>query len=187
MRTNTASPLPTTLLDEVRAGSALAGSAQAVMELAQVPHPLRDLLGQEGGMTAALERHWGEPMLLRVLRSLRIATRLRREVVLLGARRGLPAELGLIEIRLDALPSAVAAAVTDGVRPFGTLLAEAGLHFRSRPTRYIQVTADTVLAATLAVPRGTVLFGRETRLTAESGRLLAEAVEVLSGPCPADA
>ena len=133
-------------------------------------------------MTAALERHWGEPMGLRVRRVERAGQHLRREVVLIGQVRGIPAEIGFIDIRLDALAPHLADRVLAGKRPFGALLAEAGVWFRSRPVRFFQALAGDGLAEALSVPPCTVLHGRETVLSDREGRHLARAVEILAPP-----
>lgn len=149
-----------------------------------LPEPTRGLLVQDRGMTAALEAHWGEPMRLSVLDSQESAGRLRRAVVLSGAVGGIPAELGLIEIELDRLPEAVREAVRAGLRPFGTVLAEAGLPFRSRPEAFLAVTANRVLADILDVAAGEKLYGRSTLLRLADGTVIARAVEILGGHEP---
>lgn len=183
MQTRSAPSQEITPLVHFRAAAGLPELVTTTVDLADVPAPLRGLLGQEDGMTAALERHWGEPMGLRVLACLRNGGHLLREVVLVGERRGLPTEVGFIDIRLDALPAALVPAVVDGRRPFGALLAQAGVRFRSRPQRFFTLAADAGLAERLSVPVGSPLYGRETRLTDDGGRLLAEVVEIVrAGP-----
>ncbi len=182
MQTDTAPFSSTGLLTAFRVLAGLPPLEMGTVALAEVPDGLRGVLGQDGGMTAALERFWGEPMGLAVRRTDLRDGRLRREVVLAGIRRGLPSEAGFIDIRLDALPPSVAEQVIAGRQPFGAVLAAAGIRFRSRPFRFFQVAADRDLAEALQVPPGSILYGRETRLTDSGGRVLAEAVEILSGP-----
>ena len=148
-----------------------------------LPSEAAALLRHEDGMTATLEQHWGEPMALTVLRADRVGATLRRAVMLSGRDSGRPTELGLIEIMLANLPPTITDKVVEGLIPFGSLLARAGISFRSRPHRFFSLTADGLLSRTLEVRPGTDLYGRETRLTDSTGRLLAEAVEIVS-PLP---
>lgn len=179
MQTDTTLPFSSGLLTDFRADSSPAPQDRSVA-LSDVPAALRVLLGQQDGMTAALERHWGEPMVLHVRRTTEVGQRLCREVVLAGASRGRPAEIGYIDIRLAALPPALAEEVRAAGRPFGALLASVGIIFRSSPQRFFQIAAGDDLADALQVPPQTLLYGRETRLTDAAGHLLAEAVEILA-------
>lgn len=180
MQTDTSPTLTPGLLAAFRGAEGKPPLVLQALDLAEVPREPRDLLGQQDGMTAALERRWGETMTLRVRRTELHGSRLRRVVVLAGARRGQPAEIGFIEIRLDALPAGLAEDVRAARLPFGALLAAAGIAFRSRPHRFFSVAACDDLAGALQVPLRTLLYGRETRLTDAAGHLLAEAVEILA-------
>jgi len=141
------------------------------------------LLVHERGMTATLAGAFGEPMGLSVLR--RAGTGpgpVWRLIRLYGMNSGRIAELGMIEIDLQALPLPAARAVLAAEQPFGTVLAAAGIRFRSSPDHFLGLAADPFLAEGLAVPEGTPLYGRSTRLTDEAGTLLARAVEILADP-----
>lgn len=150
-----------------------------------LPDTARRLLTHDHGMTATLEGFWGERMRLTVLHTSEEATRLRRHVLLTGAESGMPAELGLIEIHLDALPPAALFAVRQRRIPFGAILSACGVSFRSQPTGFLGISADESVARLLRVAPGDCVFGRATTLYDGEGRTLATAVELLSGHSPA--
>lgn len=150
-----------------------------------LPEVPRRLLVHDHGMTATLEAFWGEQMRLAVLHTEEVSNLLRRHVLLSGATSGQPAELGLIEIRLAALPAGALFAVRQRRLPFGAILSACGVGFRSRPAGFLRLTADDSLAALVRQRAGTALYGRATTLYAENdGRVLANAVELLSGHTP---
>ena len=151
---------------------------------AALPADARALLDHEGGMTSALEGHWGRAMTLQVLGTRPADGRVSRAVTLSAAGAGVPAELGLITIRLEALPPALRPAVLAGTVPFGRVLADGGIGFSSRPCAFFRLRADTALADILRVAEGATLFGRATVLRDGAGRVLAEAMEILSGHAP---
>lgn len=160
-----------------------------LLSVEALPESARPLLDHEGGMTAALERAWGGPLSLQVLRSRLLGDRLTRAVILWAGgtgsslsgaeRESQAAELGLISIHLDALPPPVRQDVQFGDIPFGRLLADAGIEFRSRPSAFFETVADATLSGLLQVSAGQVLFGRTTRLSDAAGRVLADAIEIL--------
>ncbi len=158
--------------------------ALTAVPAASLPSEARALLDHQGGMTATLEGRWGRPMGLTVLGSRETAGGISRAVLLTADGAAVPAELGLITIRLEALPSTLRAVVRAGDVPFGRVLAEGGIAFSSRPSAFLRLRADTALADILAVTPGTVLHGRATVLRDAAGQVLAEAIEILSGHAP---
>lgn len=151
-----------------------------------LPDVPRRLLVHDHGMTATLEAFWGEQMRLSVLHTEEVGTLLRRHVLLSGADSGMPAELGLIEIRLDALPPGALFAVRQRRIPFGAILSACGVSFKSRPAGFLRLVANEELARLLRITPGSAIHGRATTLYAQAdGRVLANAVELLSGHQPA--
>jgi hypothetical protein len=150
-----------------------------------LPETARRLLAHDHGMTATLEAFWGERMRLTVLHTAEGAARLRRHVLLNGADSGTPAELGLIEMHLDALPAAALFAVRQRRIPFGAILSACGVSFRSRPDGFLALTTDDSIAKLLKVAAGQVIHGRATTLYDLEGKTLATAVELLSSHRPA--
>jgi hypothetical protein len=150
-----------------------------------LPEMARRLLAHDHGMTATLEAFWGERMRLTVLHTAEEATRLRRYVLLSGANSGTPAELGLIEMHLDALPPGALFAVRQRRIPFGAILSACGVSFRSQPDGFLTLAADDSIARLLRVAPGEAIYGRATTLYDLDGNTLATAVELLSGHRPA--
>lgn len=150
-----------------------------------LPETARQLLAHDHGMTATLEAFWGERMRLTVLHTAEEATRLRRHVLLSGADNGIPAELGLIEMHLDALPPAALFAVRQRRIPFGAILSACGVPFRSQPAGFLTLVADKGIARLLGRQPGDGVHGRATTLYNKEGQMLATAVELLSGHHPA--
>ncbi|WP_133065529.1 hypothetical protein [Niveispirillum lacus] len=151
-----------------------------------LPDVPRRLLVHDHGMTATLEAFWGEQMRLSVLHTEEKGNLLRRHVLLSGAASGTPAELGLIEIHLDALPPGALFAVRQRRIPFGAILSACGVSFKSRPAGFLRLVANDDLARLLRVTPGSAIHGRATTLYAQTdARVLANAVELLSGHQPA--
>ncbi|MBP7335437.1 hypothetical protein [Niveispirillum sp.] len=150
-----------------------------------LPDVPRRLLVHDHGMTATLEAFWGEQMRLSVLHTEEVGTLLRRHVLLTGVDSGMPAELGLIEIRLDALPPGALFAVRQRRIPFGAILSACGVSFKSRPAGFLRLVASEELSRLLRVTPGAAIYGRATTLYAQAdGKVLANAVELLSGHQP---
>jgi len=180
-QTTLSAPLP---LARCRADRGLPVPEVEPVPAFRLPADARALLDHQGGMTAALEAYWGEPMGLRLIHAAHAPKLIRRQVLLSGTLRQRPAELGLIEIHLHALPAQVRDGVLAADMPFGTLLTRAGLSFRSTPSAFLRLAADADLADWLDVTPGHILYGRHTHLTDRHGGTLAEAVEILSGHAP---
>lgn len=155
------------------------------LEASLLPPTARQLLVHDHGMTATLEAYWGEQMRLSVLHAEEVGTHLRRHVLLSGAQSGMPAELGLIEIDLDALPPGALFAVRQRRIPFGAILSACGVAFTSRPAGFLVLEAGAEVASLLRVAAGDMVYGRATTLYDADNRPLATAVELLSGHRPA--
>ncbi|HYC03116.1 MAG TPA: hypothetical protein VED40_07485 [Azospirillaceae bacterium] len=180
-------PPPPSALDRVQAWLTASGfvvPALTDLDESMLPEPVRRLLAHTGGMTAALEAHWAEPMGLEVLSTQQAGDRVSRAVLLRGGYSGVAAEIGLIAIELAPLPEPLRGQVAQGTVPFGALLARSGIAFRSEPDLYMMLQADLPLALLLDVPQGTRLHARHTVLTATDGTRLAEAVEILTSRVP---
>ncbi|WP_044560219.1 hypothetical protein [Azospirillum sp. B4] len=158
-----------------------------------LPAPVRPRLDHVDGMTAALARHAGGPVSVNVQARSRDGRtgdgppgvdRLRRRVILAAQADGRPLALGLLSVDLLALPPAVAAEALAEKTPFGTLLANAGLPFLSRPRLFFTLTADTALARLLDGVAGETLYGRLAHLALTlpgTERPVARVVEIVRG------
>ncbi|MFC7332086.1 hypothetical protein [Rhodocista pekingensis] len=149
---------------------------------ADLPEAARPLLDHERGMTATLEAAWDETMALEVLDAHEVGECLARTVLLYGADSGRPVELGRIVIHLPSLPECIHEPVRGGILPFGTLLAQAGVAFRSRPDGFFRIPATAPDLAALPALAGCTgeLFGRTARVSRLDGTLLAEVTEILT-------
>ena len=147
----------------------------------KLPEAYRRLLVHESGMTATLERRWGEPMVIELLADDIVVDlgALFRFVVLRTRDTGLAVELATIRIPIEAFPGQLRRSFAEGLRPFGALLEEAGIKFRGQPIGYFQLAADALAAAKANVPTGVPLYGRINHLIGENGSLLCETAEIL--------
>ena len=88
-------------------------------------------------------------------------------------------ELAAIRIALEAFPALLRPEFIEGVRPFGGILAHAGITFRARPSGFFRLQADEFIARKASIAFGATLYGRLNELRGESDVLLCETVEML--------
>lgn len=153
----------------------------AFVTASQLPPDYRCLLDHRGGMTATLERRWGDSLVVELLAD-DIATQERalfRFVVLRTQKSGVAVELATIRIPLDRFPALLRTRFIEGRRPFGALLAEAGIAFRAEPVAFFRIAADELVADKAGVAVGTTLYGRVNRLLGASEEVLCETAEIL--------
>jgi chorismate-pyruvate lyase len=148
---------------------------------AALPASCRALLEHQDSMTATLERRWGEAVVIDCIASAvsEPERTLDRFVALRTGRTGAVVELAAIRIHLDTVPESLRPAVVAGGRPFGAILAGAGIAFRGRPVAYFRLQADALVAGRCAVSEGATLYGRLNQLVRADGALLCETVEIL--------
>ena len=146
---------------------------------AQIPEPERSLLVHERDMTSTLRKFHGSPITLEVRSVERSDDYLMRMVVLHREDSGAPVEFGAIGIRLDKFEGPLHDQIASGQAPLGELLEKYIVDYRSCPKGYFSTRADPVIAAALAEPEGTVVYGRCNELTDPEGFAFADIVEVL--------
>lgn len=158
----------------------------AITAAGALPDAVRPRLDHVDGMTAALARHAGGPVSVNVQARTRDQgpglDRLRRLVILAARTDGRPLALGLLSVDLLALPPSVAAEALAEKTPFGTLLADAGLPFLSRPRLFFTLAADAALVRLLGGTEGDALYGRLAHLAFTlpgAERPVARVVEIL--------
>ena len=98
-------------------------------------------------------------------------------------------ELGCIAIELDVLPVGVRVDVVAGVRPFGSVLLEAGVKQVCEPSGFFVAEEDEVIRTAMGVvdaeevgvgeKGGRLLYGRCNVISDECGRVIARVVEIL--------
>ena len=149
----------------------------------QLPGSYHKLLVHNAGMTATLEAHWGQRLVVDLIADdLLVDERsLYRFVALYTGedRERQVVELAAIRIALDAFPALVRPDFIEGVHPFGSILARAGISFRARPSGFFRLEADEFIARKASIAFGATLYGRVNELRSEGDVLLCETVEML--------
>ena len=149
----------------------------------QVPGSYHKLLVHNAGMTATLEAHWGQRLAVGLIADdLVVEERsLYRFVALYTGEDEdrLVVELAAIRIALDAFPPLLRPEFIEGVRPFGGILAGAGISFNARPSGFFRLEADEFIAQEASIALGATLYGRLNELRGEGDVLLCETAEML--------
>ena len=149
----------------------------------QVPGSYHKLLVHNAGMTATLEAHWGQRLAVDLIADDLIVDErsLYRFVGLYTGEEGerQVVELAAIRIVLDAFPALLRPEFIEGVRPFGDILARAGITFRAKPSGFFRLEADEFIARKASIAFGATLYGRVNELRGEDDVLLCETVEML--------
>ncbi len=149
----------------------------------QVPGDYHKLLVHNTGMTATLEAHWGQRLAVDLIADDLIVDErsLYRFVALFTGENGerQVVELAAIRIVLDSFPARLRPDFIEGVRPFGGIVAGAGITFRARPSGFFRLEADEFVARKASIALGATLYGRVNELRGEGNVLLCETVEML--------
>ncbi len=149
-----------------------------VIDGSTMPEPYRSLLVNNGDMTPTLEKYHKAQLHLNVLGRSQVDQEYRRQVLLLDPQDK-PVEFGAILIHLDVLLPEVQRLVLAGHRPLGGVLIENSVQHTSHPSAYFSITGDDLINKALGVTTPCTLYGRCNTLIAESGKPIAEVVEVL--------
>ncbi len=156
--------------------------ATHVLPPEQVPGSYHSLLVHKSGMTATLEAHWRQPLAVDLIADdLLVDDRSLCRFVALYTEGGdcRVVELAAIRIVLDAFPALLRVGFIEAVRPFGEILAGAGIAFRARPSGFFCLQADEFIARKAGIAVGATLYGRANELRGEGDVLLCETVEML--------
>jgi chorismate-pyruvate lyase len=158
--------LPVPAIEEVDAGA--------------VPEPYRTLLVHQTDMTSTLERFHRSPIVIDVLSRKREANYYYREVLLVLENLPRPVEFGAIRIDLSLFPEAARTAVLAEHAPLGSILNSHDIKYLSRPKAYLKIRSDDLINRHLRLSAEQWLYGRRnTLLTPDDGKALAEIVEIL--------
>lgn len=95
-----------------------------VVEADSVPFPFHRLLVHQNHMTTTLGQHYGQPVVLDVLKVEQSDDWYSRLILLTLAETGQAVEVGIARIRLDALDSDVRELVESQSKPLGDILIE---------------------------------------------------------------
>ena len=149
----------------------------------QVPGAYRQLLVHNAGMTATLEAHWGQSLVVDLIADDLVVDErsLYRFVALYAEGDGglQVVELAAIRIALDAFPALLRTDFIEAVRPFGGILAAAGITFRAAPSGFFRLEADEFIARKAGIAVGATLYGRVNELRGENDVLLCQTAEML--------
>lgn len=146
---------------------------------ARMPEPYRGLLVHRSDMTSTLETYHGEEVGLRLLARRRVGESLFRQVVLVGRQSSKMVELGAIRIDLGGFTPAARQEILLGRLPLGTILTRHRVAYTSRPRLFFRLRGDRRIEEIFGLPGRSTLYGRQNELVADSGRVLAEVVEIL--------
>jgi hypothetical protein len=161
------------------ATSLLGAEPLAWLPAADVPPPFHQLLVHDHDMTSELAAFHGASIGLEVLQSRQAGLLYFREVTLHAGASGAPVEYGLIEIFLEAFPASLRQLILAEELPFGTLLNDSGLAYRSEPQGFFTVPSDPLRAVFPQSSAGEILFGRYNHLVCGKSTGLARILEIL--------
>jgi hypothetical protein len=151
----------------------------ALVAAASIPQPQQRLLVHFGDMTSTLGRHYGEPIVLKLLERQVGPHWYRRHIVLETENSRRPIEYGAIQILLPLLSEAARREVVEARAPFGAILARHGLAYRHCPGGFFKIRSNRLIEESLGLAATHWLYGRCNCMSDSVGRVVAEVVEVL--------
>ena len=167
---------PLSLFCDTRSQEALGIQKIADTEL---PEPYRSLLAHDSDMTTKLEVFHQGTIELLVLHSSTEGNSHRREVILRIEGSEVPVEYGAIDINLAAFNDPVLEIIKQGHRPLGGILSEYKVQYKSQPQAFIKLRSDSIINNALGLTQPVVLYGRRNVLKGDSGKDLAQIIEIL--------
>ncbi len=144
-----------------------------------LPQPQRSLLVHYSDMTSTLGRHYGEPIVLRLLDHHEGPQWYRRHIVLETATSRRPVEYGAMRVLLPLLSDAARAEVLEAKLPLGAILARHGLNYRHCPGGFFRLHTNHLIEQALQISWPQWLYGRCNCMSDEVGRVVAEVIEIL--------
>ena len=145
----------------------------------RIPSPYDSLLVHEAEMTRTLERHFGGQLAVRVLSAGVKGQWYMRRVLLAQEYSGRPVAMGAIRIRISVFAPRVRARILSQQTPLGRVLREGGIPFKSRPTRFLEISPNAEMMGVFWMREPLTLYGRQTKMTLE-GASIGDVVEVLA-------
>jgi hypothetical protein len=144
----------------------------------EIPSPYHSLLVHENDMTFTLERHFGGPVVLRPLSTMLTRGWYLRRVLLVQAYSGRPVEMGAIRLKLRAFDPHLQSLILRNEIPFGRLLREAHIDFKSRPRVFIELEPNPEMMGVFWMREPRTLYGRQTEAF-HGGVKIGDIVEIL--------
>jgi hypothetical protein len=129
-------------------------------------------------MTLTLERHFGGPVIVRPLATLRRGHWYVRRVLLAQAYSGKPVEMGAIRISVKGFAERLQRQIFANEIPLGRLLRDAGVAFESRPRSFFAITPNAEMMGVFWMREPRILYGRRTEVFVDAEKI-GDIVEIL--------
>lgn len=150
-----------------------------VVHSSDIPPPIHQVLVHNSDMTSKLSFFYQGEIRIHALHKEFKEPYLLREVILKKEENNQPVEYGAIQIDLSNLPEAAQAKILEFRTPFGAILKQFDVLYKSKPTLFFKVLADSYLIDLLQIKEQQWLFGRSNVLMKDNGEVLADVVEIL--------
>lgn len=128
-------------------------------EADELPGAARRLLAHRDHMTTVLEREFGEPVALRVVRDQIDAEHYARKIILTRGALGPPLEFGIVRLEFRYVAPAVRAEILQKSAPLGEILIRHNVLRRISPRWYFSFPPDSPIAHALG-PSSEPVYGR---------------------------
>ncbi|MCB0277684.1 MAG: hypothetical protein KDI06_22910 [Calditrichaeota bacterium] len=143
-----------------------------------LPTFFAELLWHDQDMTPTLEKFHGEKLSLNLIGRILRDNVLLREVTLVTPEN-LAVEFGAIHINLQCFPEEARELILACHRPLGTILADFALPHFGHPEQFFTVRADALMAETLSIPVGEILYGRTNCIRNDREEPMVNVVEII--------
>ncbi len=144
-----------------------------------MPEPEKSLLVHDDDMTGTLRRFFKDDIVVEALRVESRHGQYFREVILWTRDGRKRVTYGAIQIKLELLPLEMQKEILKGEKPFGGLLQDYEIGYRSAPCGFFCLEADNSLIEGLALQEPENVFGRVNQIFDKQGQLLVNVVEIL--------
>jgi chorismate-pyruvate lyase len=130
-------------------------------------------------MTVTVERHYGGPVDVKVLNTVREGDEYARQILLELQGTGRVVQFGIVQIDLGLLSPVVRDRIVEGKTPLGRVLIEHDVLRHIRPAGYLQVEPDADLCRWFGMTQPTTTYGRLGVIFTD-GRPAIEVLEILA-------
>ena len=144
-----------------------------------VPEPYRSLLVHTHHMTVTVEEHYGGPVDVRVLETVRDGSEYARKILLTLRSTGAVVQFGLVRIDLDYLSEPVRARIVAGDTPLGRVLIEHDVLRHILPAGYLKVEPDAEMREWFGMQGEGTTYGRLGVILTD-GKPAIEVLEILA-------
>ncbi len=157
-------------------------SAFHIIQGEDLPEPANQLLNHPVDMTSTLEKYHGSKLYVDCLRR-EISRRVYlREVFLKAQKDDAIVEYGVIAIVLDSFSDDQQKVIQAAKIPFGGLLHDFKIEFKSAPVCYFSISAEFLKDTPFRKLKGELFCGRFNQLSKISGESIAWIMEILTPP-----